>query len=51
MLKALMFCHTLAATDLAAANLATHRQQLPFVTLFLGPVGFRMKILTRCDAP
>ncbi len=51
MLKLLMFCHSLAATDLAAANLATQQHQLSLVTMFLGPVGLRMKIVTRCDAP
>ena len=51
MLKALMFCHSLAATDLAAANLATHQHQLALVTMFLGPVGLRLTIVTRRDAP
>ena len=51
MLKPLMFCHSLAATDLAAANLATHQHQLSLVTMFLGPVGLSMTIVTRCDAP
>lgn len=46
MLKLLMFCHSLAATDLAAANLATRQHQLSLVTMFLGPVGMRTKIVT-----
>ena len=41
MLKLLMFCHSLAALDLAAANLATHQHQLSLVTVFLSPVGLR----------
>ncbi len=51
MLKLLMFCHSLAATDLAAANLATQQHQFSLITMSLGPVGLRMKIVTRCDAP
>ena len=51
MLKLLMFYHPLAATHLAAANLATRQHQLSLFTMFLGPVGLRRKIVTRCDAP
>ncbi len=50
-LKLLMFCHSLADTDLTAANLTTRQHQLSVVTMLLGPVGLIMKILIRCDAP
>ena len=42
-LKLLMFCHSLADTDLTAVNLTTHQQQLSVVTMLPGPVGLRMK--------
>ena len=40
-LQLVMFCHSLADTDLAAANLTAHQQQLPVVTKLLGPVGLK----------
>jgi len=46
--KLLIFCYSLAAIDLTAANLITLQQQL---AVLLGPVSLRMEILTKRDAP
>jgi len=49
--KLLIFCYSLAAINLTAANLTTLQQQLAVLTMLLGPVSLRMEILTKRDAP
>ncbi len=50
-LKLLIFCYSLADTDLNAANLSIFQQQLAVLTMLLGPVSLRMEIMARYDAP
>ena len=51
MLKLLVLCCSLADTDLTAAKMSTLQQQFAVLTMLLGPLSFKMEIVTRCDAP
>ena len=50
MLKLLLFCCSLAETDLTAAKLRTPQQHFAVVTMLLGPLSFKMEIVSKCDA-
>lgn len=50
MLKLLIFCCSLANTDLTAAVLSTPQQQFAVATMLLGPISLRMEMVTGCDA-